>query len=122
MLDSDQAIRSGLLRKAFEEGDKVVRRAVDMAARWLGIGLGSVANLLNPERIVLGGGVTQALGAAYVEKVEAAMKQWAFASVAASTQLVVSQLGDDAGVLGAAFLARRRLVRESAASSFTTIN
>lgn len=101
-------LRSGMLFDAYQSGDKVVCRVIDTAAEHLGIGLGSIANVLNPERIVLGGGVVEAFGKPYIEKVEKAMKGFAFDIVAQTTQLVEGTLGDDAGILGAALQARRR--------------
>ena len=73
--------------------------------------MASVANLLNPERIVLGGGVATALGEPYLRLVGEAFEQWAFKAVFKTTRLVPALLGDDAGILGAALLARRRFVQ-----------
>jgi glucokinase len=100
-------IRSKQLLKALADGDKVVTNVLERAARCLGIGLASTANLINPEKIVLGGGVVEALGEKYLKIVRAAFEARAFKSVLASTHIVQAQLGDDAGVLGAALLARR---------------
>ena len=102
-------IRSGQLRKAFDEKDKVVTKVINRAADYLGIGLASSASLLNPECIVLGGGVVTALGAPYVDRVRISMALHTFKSVVNSTRLVMATLGDDAVLLGAALLARRKV-------------
>jgi len=105
----DGQIRSGRLKEAYDKGDKLVTRVIHHAAEYLGIGLASAASLLNPETIVLGGGVMTAMGAPYLDIVRDAMKAHAFASTFNSTRLVAATLGDDAGVLGAALLARQYL-------------
>lgn len=105
-------LRSGMIARAWEAGDPLVRRIVERSTAYLGTGLGGAANLLNPECIVLGGGVAESLGADYVRLIQKAMDQASFASVAASTRLVVSELGDDAVLTGAALLALKRLTNE----------
>lgn len=104
----DRQIRSRQLKQAFNAGDRVVVDVVKQAAYHLGIGLGSLANVLNPDCIVLGGGVVEAFGDSYVKQVNASFKRFAFESVYKNAKLVQAALGDDAGVVGAALLARRR--------------
>lgn len=99
-------IRSKILRRAYEAGDEVVRKVVDRSAKHLGIGLGSVANLLNPEGFVLGGGVVEAFGRPYVDRVERFIRKNCFQVISASLKVVEAELGDDAGIVGAALLAR----------------
>lgn len=104
----ERQIRSRQLKQAFSEGDKVVTDVVREAAYFLGIGLGSLANVLNPDCIVLGGGVVEAFGDPYVKAVNSSFKRFAFQSVYDKVKLVQAALGDDAGVVGAALLARKR--------------
>ncbi|MEN6627366.1 MAG: ROK family protein [Candidatus Sumerlaeia bacterium] len=104
----ERQIRSRQLKQAFSQGDKVVTDVVREAAYFLGIGLGSLANVLNPDCIVLGGGVVEAFGDPYVKAVNASFKRFAFQSVYDKVKLVQAALGDDAGVVGAALLARKR--------------
>ncbi|MCE5229895.1 ROK family protein [bacterium] len=106
--EDDRQIRSRQLRQAFLDGDKVVTDVVKQAAYFLGIGLGSLANVLNPDCIVLGGGVVEAFGDAYVKQVNSSFKRFAFQSVYDKIKLVQAGLGDDAGVVGAALIARRK--------------
>ena len=51
----------GPIRKAIRRGDKVVEKIVEEAAEYTGIAIGNLVNLLNPEVVVLGGGVIEAL-------------------------------------------------------------
>ena len=111
-LDADAPIRSRLLKQAWEEEDPVVREAIGQSAYFLGIGLGSIANVLNPDRIVLGGGVVEALGNDYLELVDRSFARAAFRSAYQAARLVEASLGDDAGILGAALLARQRLEKK----------
>ena len=54
-------IRSGVLAKAIRLNDKLTLKVIKKATKYLGIGIGSIVNFLNPEMIVLGGGVVEAL-------------------------------------------------------------
>lgn len=112
----DRQIRSRQLRQAFMDGDRVVTDVVKQAAYFLGIGIGSLANVLNPDCIVLGGGVVEAFGDSYVKQVNTSFKRFAFQSVYETAKLVQAGLGDDAGVIGAALLAKRRHTQLSEAS------
>lgn len=106
--EKGEQIRSKQLSRAFEEGDKLIIGVLEKAAKYLGIGIASAAHLINPDRIILGGGVVEALGEKYVSRVREAFVARAFKSVSAAAEIVEARLGDDAVVLGAAFLARRR--------------
>jgi glucokinase len=110
---------SGDLAWAHARGDKVVGKAVDEAARYLALGIASMANLLNPELVVLGGGVVEGLGERFVEQVRAYVAGMPLTSSTGSLRIVKSTLGDDAGITGGALLARRTQVarRETGVST-----
>ena len=55
------AIRSGILARAISRQDALVTETIIEAANYLGLGLASAVNLLNPSRIILGGGVIEAV-------------------------------------------------------------
>ena len=62
MLGNDLSdMRSGDLRKAIRRGDKFVEKVVEEAAEYTGIGVANLINIFNPEVVVLGGGVIEAL-------------------------------------------------------------
>ncbi len=62
MLKPDETeIRSKMLAKCVEEGDKLVIESLDEGADYLGAGLGSVISFYNPQRIILGGGLIEAV-------------------------------------------------------------
>ena len=104
--DSSQggtAIRSGILAKAVAAKDDLVIEAIDEAGRYLGLGLASAINLLNPTRIVLGGGVIEALDLLFDVAVRQARRE-ALPTPARTVELVKAGLGDHSGVVGAALL------------------
>jgi len=59
--DSLEDLRSGDLRKAIRRGDKFVDKIIEEAAEYIGIATANLVNILNPEVVVLGGGVIEAL-------------------------------------------------------------
>jgi glucokinase len=98
------AVRSGILEDAIAQGDQLVTETIMEAGRYLGYGLASVINLLNPARIVLGGGVIESVGLMYDVAVEYARRE-ALAAPGAAVEFTRAKLGDHAGVVGAALIA-----------------
>jgi glucokinase len=97
------AIRSGVLAKAIAAGDDLTTETVHEAARYLGLGLASAINLLNPKRIVLGGGVIEAVDLLF-SVADSHARREALPTPARSVEIVRAGLGDNAGVVGAAML------------------
>lgn len=104
-------IRSKVLARAYAEGDALTREVVDFAADLIGGQIGSVVTLLSIGTIVLGGGLTEAIGAPFVERVQASARRAAFPDKCKALRVVASALEDDAGLIGAALLAADRLAR-----------
>ena len=102
-------IPSGVLKEAYDSGDRVVMKIVHQAAHSVGIGIGSLVNLLGPEVVVLGGGVIDALGEEMMDTIETVTREVAFEFTARDLRIVRAELGDDSGVTGAALLARESL-------------
>ena len=86
------AATSGDLAKAWAKGDKVVAKVLDQAAGYLAIGIASLANLLNPDLVVLGGGVTEALGEQFVQRVAAQVKEQPLSTSTGSVRVVLEPL------------------------------
>ncbi len=113
LTDGDlQQIRSGTLAKALRSKDKLTQNVFKKATKYLGVGIGSIVNFLNPDMIVLGGGVVEALDKNFIKNIRKAAKKYALPDTLKGVQIVRAELGDDAGVLGAAALARQRLNSE----------
>jgi predicted NBD/HSP70 family sugar kinase len=85
-------------------GDEATLCALDEVGRWLGIGIGNLVNLFNPELVVLGG-VYQRLFTRLEPSMTDAVRSRALASPREMASIVPSGLGSDAGLLGAAELA-----------------
>jgi len=100
----DPAIRSKMLAKGVEEGDELVIEALSEAADYLGAGIGSLATFYNPRRVILGGGVIEAVPMFFAR---AALRSREVALPIAGRQLEIehAQLGDASGIVGAACLA-----------------
>jgi glucokinase len=101
-------IRSGLIAEAVTR-DPVVDQIVRQAARQIGLAAGGLVHLLSPDRIVLGGGLVEALPQLFRQEVKAGVEEWILASFKDSYKIVVAELGDDAAVLGSAAFARNYL-------------
>ncbi len=97
------AIRSGVLAKAVAARDGLVTETIAEAGRYLGLGLASAVNLLNPTRIILGGGVIEAVDLLFEVAATQARRE-ALPTPGRSVEIVKAGLGDHAGVVGAALL------------------
>jgi len=85
-------------------GDPAAVEAFEQTAAWLGMGVANIVSLLNPQMVVLGGGLMQA-GDLLLEGVRRHMLAWAQPVSGEEVRLELSRLGEDAGLLGAARLA-----------------
>jgi glucokinase len=103
-------LTSGILARAHREGDPLVTEVLGRAQWYLGLLAASLVNLLDPEMVIFGGGVVEALGEGFLEPVRVTARQYFIQqSGAEKVQIVPARLGDHAGVLGAAVLAWHRL-------------
>ena len=105
--DNLEDLRSGDLRKAIRRGDKFVDRVVESAAEYIGIATANVVNVLNPEVVVLGGGVIEALADEMMGVIVETAADYAMAGTMKGVEIVASKLGDNAGITGGAVLAKR---------------
>ena len=108
MLGKDlKGLRSGDIRKAIRRGDKLVEKIVAEAAEYTGLAIGNLVNLLNPEIVVLGGGVIEALTDEMMPTIVKSAKSHIM-SGNGKVDIIASKLGDNAGITGAAVLAREK--------------
>ena len=89
---------------AARKGDPSARRAVEQAAEALAMGIADLISALNPQVVVLGGGLMQASDL-FLEPIRRAVPRWAQPIAARECRIVPTALGQDAGLLGAARLA-----------------
>lgn len=104
-------LSGGDLKKAYRTGDRLVVKVTNRAARMIGIGIGSLVNVLAPEIVVLGGGVVEAMGDDFLARIDRSTREIALDFATKDLQIVRAALGDDAGVIGAAMLAREHFGR-----------
>lgn len=102
-------LKSKALAEAYRAGDALVCEVINDSADRLGMAAGSIASLLSLQRVVIGGGLAEALGEPYVDRVRAATKREVFPSALKAIEVVPSELGDDAGIIGAGLLALHHL-------------
>ncbi len=87
------------------EGDDFALMMIERTGKYIGTGVASVINLLNIERIVLGGGVMDA-GSLILNPIIHEVKRRAFQPCFEATEIVAAKLGLDGAPIGAAMLAR----------------
>lgn len=104
-----EKIKSRSLAKAYNEGDELTIEVLDESAELLGTAIAGHVTTLSLQRVILGGGLVEAVGKPYVEKVRKAVKKFAFPDACKDCDVVASELEDRAGLLGAAMLAMEKL-------------
>ncbi|MFA7001115.1 MAG: ROK family protein [Candidatus Omnitrophota bacterium] len=105
-------IKSKALSRAAKSGDTAIRDLITAKAKVLGIAMANVVNLLNPEVVVLGGGLMEALGKWVLPAAQQTMRRYALAPVVKSVKVVPAELGDYAVAVGAASLAYEALDKD----------
>ena len=95
---------------AYRSGDVLARSIISDAIVYMGAGLTSLVNLLNPEKIIIGGGLSNEWDA-YIAPAVALMRQQSFAGIGMLTPVVPPALGVEAGALGAVALANDSIAR-----------
>jgi glucokinase len=104
-LAAGEAIDGKAVTDAANHGDQVAVAVVEQAGRWLGAGLSSLANIFEPEMIVIGGGVTEAIGDRMLEPARREMRARALPPMN-EVPVKSAELGTEAGMIGAAEMAR----------------
>jgi len=94
-------ITSEQVAAAAAAGDSLARDVFTRAAHYLGVGLVNTVNAFNPEMIILGGGMAE-LGSLYIEPAKELVMARAFSISTRTLSFVTAQLGNEAGVYGAA--------------------
>lgn len=95
--------------KALDEGDELATKLFSEAVEAIGIGVASVANVLDLQRVVIGGGFAEKLGQSLADQIGAAALPWILAP-GPDLKFVAAALGDDSGIVGAGAIGRARLI------------
>ncbi len=98
-------MKSGILAKAIQAGDEKLRELMVQKAEVIGLTLVSLANVLNPDLFVLGGGVVEAMGDLILPMAKKVLKNHGMSAIVKSLKVVQASLGDDAVVMGAGRIA-----------------
>jgi glucokinase len=100
-------LTSGVWERALKHGDEVAEHLMKRATKALGEGLASAINLLDPEAVVLGGGMGVRFGEEYMPRIKEAMEPYLF-DPEDPPPIVLATLGDLGGAIGAALLAKTK--------------
>ncbi|CAN5388394.1 ROK family protein [soil metagenome] len=103
-----EKVKSSQLADYYLKDDPVAVQLIDDAARALGASVASVVNLLSPEVVVIGGGVTQALGDSFIERIWEIALRHTLPGAANGMKCVAAALGDDSGIVGCAAFAKSK--------------
>ena len=105
-----ERMTSSIIERALKERDPVMEKVMEHAQYCLGILVANVVNMLDPECVVIGGGIAARLGKEYVTPIRRTAYQYFLRRHdARRVKIVPGLLGDDAGPFGAVALARQRL-------------
>ena len=112
-IDEGQELNGLLIYQHALTGDSLAHRLILETADYLAWGIADLAHVVDPEIFVLGGamnfgGNQSPLGRKFIERIEQGVRSLAFPVISGSLKIVFSQLGNDAGFVGAAGLARQQ--------------
>ena len=108
---SIEAVTAETVAAAARQGDPLAREIVAEAVTYLAMGVANIVSLLDPEVVVLGGGLFQAADL-FLKPVRREFRRWAQPLAARSVRIVPSALGEDAGLWGCGKLAWDRFIPE----------
>ncbi len=103
-----ERLTTRVIFQAEKREDAVASRVINQTCVYLGAGIASAVNLLNPQIIVIGGGVSLG-GQSFIDRIESQVKRKAFPSAAKSLKITRAELGNHAGFIGAALLVENGL-------------
>lgn len=98
-----EKLTPALISRAADKGDGVALSVLRDTGRLLGVGIASLVNLFAPEKVILGGGVAAA-GETLFKAVREHVRRYAFAPASQEVEIVPAEMGNDAGIIGAAGL------------------
>jgi glucokinase len=100
----DPPLTAMKVHQAADEGDRASRRVIARAGHYLGVGIGSLVNIFNPQVIVLGGSLTK-MGELYLGPMRRTAREECFPRPFEDVRIVVGAFVDEAPAIGAAVLA-----------------
>jgi glucokinase len=103
-------ITGPVVTRLADQGDRAAIDALETVGRWLGVGLASIANIFNPELVVIGGGVIAA-GELVLGPARTVLAERGLRPSAGTARVVAAHFGADSGMLGAAVFAYESINR-----------
>lgn len=110
-MSNDSPLTAKDVFEAYSNGDEVAEEIVNHVMKYLALVLAGVGNTLNPENIIIGGGVSNA-GELLLRPLKKYFDEFSFTTVRDSTKLSIAKLGNDAGAIGAAYLVKKFITNE----------
>jgi glucokinase len=101
-------LTSGIWERALKQGDDLAIRLIDRAVKALGAGVASCVNVIDPEAVIIGGGLGVRFGEKYTRRIAARMHPHLFVDERPPA-IRVAELGDAGGAIGAALLVDERV-------------
>ena len=92
--------RSKYLKKALANHDKVTEEAIDRACHYLAVATGNLINTISPDVVIFGGGVVEATGDLFRDKVLEEIDRYCMTSIRPTVELKTAALGDDSNIYG----------------------
>jgi glucokinase len=96
--------------EAVRAKDKVTQKYIQRAAKYIGRAIGQLINVINPEMIIINGDITLA-GEVFLDPLEEEINKYAFRANNAAMKIISSNLGENAGLIGAASLVVRKIYK-----------
>jgi glucokinase len=101
-------LTSGIWERALKHGDDLATRLMDRAVKALGAGVASCVNVIDPDAVIIGGGLGVRMGEKYVRRIAARMHPHLFVDDR-PPEIRLAALGDQGGAIGAALLVDERV-------------
>jgi glucokinase len=112
LASTDEELPAKVVFQAADQGDEIAKKVVDDTAYYLAVGAMNMMHIVDPDMIVYAGGMTAA-GEPFLNRIRHYVKELAFPIPAEKTIVRYSQLGSDAGFIGAAACARQLIKRNA---------
>lgn len=96
-------VTPAMIAEAASEGDPVSLETMEETGYYIGIGVSNAINILNPDKVIIGGGISQAGGFLF-NPIKRTVEVNALYAALLACEILPAELGDDAGVLGGAAL------------------
>ncbi len=110
----EEAVQAGVfkskkLKKALLAGDEVALEAVDRSCHYLAVATGSLINIFSPDLVLYGGGVMEAVGEMFLDKILREVDRYCMPEIRSTVELKNAALGDDSVLYGALALMEEQM-------------